>query len=324
VLGAGASAPYGFPLGWQLTEQIIALLEDDEAPDLLSDSKSTIRKFVQAFEGSGQQSIDAFLAVRQEFSGIGKRAIALCILRAEKQCREKGLLYGDWYQFFLNEIARAPTWQELQLGDIAIVTFNYDRSLEVFLHHALMHRYGREIEEVRAKVFQELKIVHVYGSISPKIPFGAENSVESFAVEKAAESIQVIPQSRGDTDEIRQCQRLLSEANVVAVLGFGFDPVNLERLGAGRTLFNITKGSNSGVNTVDRPVFATCQGIPALRVRQAAIAMGLAHPSGYNQRMDGLPHNFFRADCRQLLSETGVLGNFENIVDAAHFLPPVR
>jgi len=46
------------------------------------------------------------------------------------------------YRYLLNEIASC-SWEEFDPSWLSIVTFNYDRSLEVFLCEALQDRYGK-------------------------------------------------------------------------------------------------------------------------------------------------------------------------------------
>jgi hypothetical protein len=89
VLGAGASKPYGFPVGAELKEQIInnfstdierllnnaSSLQQREKNIILSDGKS----FVNNFSKSPIESIDKYLAINPKYSDVGKIAITFYI-----------------------------------------------------------------------------------------------------------------------------------------------------------------------------------------------------------------------------------------------------
>ena len=78
ILGAGASAPYGFPLGSGLIEKILHSLQSPEMRPLLlrqlDFSHDQISTFGQELRDSPLNSIDAFLDNREEFREIGKTA----------------------------------------------------------------------------------------------------------------------------------------------------------------------------------------------------------------------------------------------------------
>src|SRR2546423_9819863 len=90
VLGAGASADYGFPLGYRVVTQICHGLtspNEDLHKRLLgcAFSANDIESFRIALELSAQLSIDTFLENRPDFLKIGKAAIACCLIPCESQ-----------------------------------------------------------------------------------------------------------------------------------------------------------------------------------------------------------------------------------------------
>src|ERR1035437_10205984 len=100
ILGAGASCGYGFPVGSQLRQRILALRDDVEASNIMMFSRSFTRKFVDAFGNAQVYSIDTFLGRRPEFVEIGKAAIAYILL----SCEQKANLTSDtnddhWYRY---------------------------------------------------------------------------------------------------------------------------------------------------------------------------------------------------------------------------------
>lgn len=80
VLGAGASAPYGFPCGAELRRLIVENVarpnhEYNKALREAGFGPTTINEFVAAFDGSRQESIDAFLGTREDLHQVGTAAI---------------------------------------------------------------------------------------------------------------------------------------------------------------------------------------------------------------------------------------------------------
>ena len=79
VLGAGASAPYGFPLGKELADDVCARLKAGKQWEHLlriGFEQPMIVEFAQALYESQSDSVDAFVATRDEFTSIGKAVIA--------------------------------------------------------------------------------------------------------------------------------------------------------------------------------------------------------------------------------------------------------
>ena len=113
ILGAGASKPYGFPLGAELRSQIISdFLSDYE--QLLATSTMTkingerelrdVKNFITHFKGAPTYSIDDYLAYNPIFSYYGKIAIALYIRKKEIESKfiedmDPKDAKEDWYRY---------------------------------------------------------------------------------------------------------------------------------------------------------------------------------------------------------------------------------
>lgn len=244
VLGAGASLAYGYPLGGALRTKIIELSEITALrAGIVEDSfyKSDVEiltEFQQVFRGSQMYSIDAFLARRPEYSEIGKKCIAAVLLQLESEHNlfSEGADRDHWYQYLFNHWAKND-WDDLSFDDVSIITFNYDRSLEHFLFHALQSAYNKSASDVCEKM-KSLKIIHVYGCLSDVLP-GSENyepydgGIDAGKVERAASRLVVIPEGRIDSHSLQIARDWLLDATGIAFLGFGFDATNIERLAAG-------------------------------------------------------------------------------------------
>lgn len=256
VLGAGASCPYGLPLGSELRQTILQM-SDKELRSLpigrgqqrLAHIAST---FSVAFRGSRAESIDSFLARRAEFVDIGKHAIAAALLPRESADRLLNQDVGDdWYTYLLRRMD-AP-WEDLPSNKISFVTFNYDRSLELCLTHAFQHRYGKTQEEAM-DMLQHFPIVHVYGSLGsldPRnpgfVPYGGGGRERYHdCIQEAAAGLRIISEGRDESPELMQARHLISKADALCFLGFGFDATNISRLG-GREISAGFRETNGGM-----------------------------------------------------------------------------
>lgn len=246
VLGAGASHHAGFPVGIQLRNQIINL--PNEGPSyvesVLGYKIFFVQKFVDEFAQSGQYSIDAFLARRDEYRDVGRAAIAYLILKAEGGANFTSTNEDHWYQYLVNRLTADTDWDSFDPSWLSIVTFNYDRSLESYLCRALQATYGKSEQEVVERL-QPLKIVHVYGTVgapfgygvaTDHVPFGPPREQLVGWVTPASKRIQVIPEGRDDAPTLEQAQAMLTSAQRVCFLGFGFDAINMRRLGLPRVM----------------------------------------------------------------------------------------
>lgn len=179
VLGAGASYPYGFPTGKGLKDLICDAFSSTEAiatqmlsclnPEGTRFAPDEFFQFREAFLKSGQPSVDAFLERRPNFLGVGKLAIAFCLMRFEN---EQNLYYpdpsrgGNWYEYL--SVKLNSSFEEFGQNKLSIVTFNYDRSLEHYLLNSLMNLYGKGRDEC-ANVLGQIPIVHVYGQLGERL-----------------------------------------------------------------------------------------------------------------------------------------------------------
>jgi hypothetical protein len=198
-------------------------------------------------------SIDNFIDSHREDSLIatcGKLAIARCILHAERNSRlyvdsmsrERELRFGDIEATWLNRFFRLLVENtqkkdvEERFRKVGIITFNYDRSVEHYLFHALQ-RYYRESSEWAAKVLKALEIHHPYGSVgslpwtSGKNPigFGDEPSVP-LLINLSKQLLTFSEGTNADKSSIELIRRIMTDARRIAFLGFAFHPLNMEIL----------------------------------------------------------------------------------------------
>lgn len=299
VLGAGSSCAFGFPTGLGLRKQIIDYLGKGAIPQLLGVSPHSMNQFINAFSESQLNSIDAYLGRVGTDSEVGKRLVAYALLSKENSATLFDDVDDHWYRYMLNEIVNPVSkWEDLDLSWLSIVTFNYDRSLE----HYLTVTLGRIYQKFEADVFEkleQLKIVHVYGSLGDyfdasqnRIPFGniRPESMDIF-VNRAAKEIRVVPEGRIDAPSFETARTLLRAAKKVYFLGFGFDKVNIERLGAPEIFLN-EQGSPKAIHST------------VLGLTEAEISLASRRLVGANMFADRVKSRALNGHCLELLRQT--------------------
>lgn len=252
VLGAGASAPFDFPTGRTLKDQVASqIIEGRDLYMLLMSSgfsNTLLMEFAVTLRDSGQPSIDAFIERRGKFLEAGKAAIAAALLPYEEaghlfMVQGKGHKESDanWYDLLFNMLSeKATRWEDLGDNQLSIITFNYDRSLEQYLSTALRNSYDLGEQDVAA-VMTAIPIEHVYGSLGilpwqdqegsglQVVPYAGQVTAEN--VNRAAASITILPEGDQNPEAFSRAGELIRETRYLYFLGFGYHPLNLKRLG---------------------------------------------------------------------------------------------
>ena len=254
ILGAGASYPYGLPLAKDLRTQIISDFADhiekllktrEHDEDKRDEMVQEIKEFAEAFEKSSDRSIDVWLVKNPSFKMIGKQAIASRILNGEYKgdFREKAPYSDqDWYSYLWQRMTDSFTlpddYKKLSQNELNIITFNYDRSLDQFLHESLTNAFydtfhGTSTKEV-VEILNRRRIIHIYGQIGPlvwqrepNLPYGKDPS--NVWPGRFANDIKIIYEAE-NTPEVEKAIELITKANRIFFLGFGYAKENLEIL----------------------------------------------------------------------------------------------
>ena len=173
VLGAGASTHLEYPLGNVLLQLVCQVNGKPEFAGVQERfGADHVRAFVTHMAECGDSSIDAYLA-RCEPSDLamGKYLIAAHLKQYERK-RELTMegIGGGWYRDLFNALVDGDLEN---LGDhgLTIVTFNYDRSLEAYLHTRLAARF-RLTPELATEYLHKIPIIHVHGILGsfPEFP----------------------------------------------------------------------------------------------------------------------------------------------------------
>jgi hypothetical protein len=256
VLGAGASVPFGFPIGAELSSQIVtALNPGNQAFNVFQHlslfTESEITTFRETFFFSGKNSIDAFLEHRPEFMAIGKAAIAAVLIPYEYDRSVFGYPNDNWLRYTFNQLI--TTFEEFAENKLSFVTFNYDRVVEHFFFTSLLNSYGRTEDDCRS-VLERIPVVHLHGRLG-YLPWQQTESrpfaqvIDKSTIEQCMRHIKIIHEDirDGRDAEFTEAKRLLAEAERIYFMGFGFNRTNVERLDLanlppGKTIYSTSIG----------------------------------------------------------------------------------
>jgi hypothetical protein len=243
ILGAGASAPFGFPSGRKLRDDIVANLrkETSQLFQLLNQAgydEGQISRFRDSLRQSGQPSVDVFLEHRPEFIGVGKTTIAASLIPYEDETQ----LFGggqNWYEYLFSHLG--PSKDDVLNSKLSIITFNYDRSIDHFLFTTLKNSFNLSTDETVKILTEIVPIVHVHGKLGP-LPFedegrgnsrsyspGEPSSAAALAV-AASKAIKIVHEGSGDDPEFARARKIIENAELVCFIGFGYLKANIERL----------------------------------------------------------------------------------------------
>lgn len=233
ILGAGASKPYGLPLGFELRDAVLAAdriwIPTGEGSGYAEPYEpERFDEFSHELAGSGFSSVDAFLEHRPVWTDLGKVAMSVCLLGSESRAKlfPPHQPRDHWHEVLWSRLS-APTWPGFKKQPIRIITFNYDRSLEHYLIRVITNNYGVSVDTA----MRALSVLHVHGSLGVYDgSFGLPASTPS-QVFDAANAIRVVHEAdKGDAGFTR-AREWVADAETVLFIGFGYHEANMKKLG---------------------------------------------------------------------------------------------
>lgn len=253
ILGAGASKPYGFPLGSELRDEVIKITSNFfygpvfETRGVL---RTDISRFATELSQSGFSSADAFLEKRPEWMLIGKAAMAFSLLATERESR--GRVFppkqprDHWYETLWSFI-KAPTLREFKAQPLTIVTFNYDRSLEHYLTHILSNNYDIQL----ALAAKSLPVIHVHGSLGEYNFATYGKKLNDEMLFESSNSIRIVHEADIKHTAFVKARTEIREAQLTLFLGFGYHDANMSKLGfpIGFRRGPLVLGTHKGIKT---------------------------------------------------------------------------
>lgn len=238
VLGAGASVPFGFPSGRQLLIELADVCMGRGRPAYnlplqAGFSSEDLVGFATALLESNLPSVDLFLERRPEFMSLGKLALAAHLAPCEDPAQLRRGAKTSWFEYIYRAMD-AP--RDLYRGNqVSFVTFNYDRCLEQLFYVSLKSTFGLSDAEW-VKLMSSIPIVHVYGSLGP-FPYVSGNGraftpdVDLEVARECAKGIRILHEGAEDDPSFQDAFGHMKSAEIVCFLGFGYHPVNMQRLG---------------------------------------------------------------------------------------------
>ncbi len=226
-----------------------------------------VAELAEDIERSCATSIDFYTSriCQPEMQKVAEALIGAII----KSCKTD--LSKTWYGhllplFFPPNISELSPSQKIEtitelVSKVRIVTFNYDLSLEKFLYDFLKNNVfysqqtGRDkLEEAKKIIFE--RIEHVYGAIDNPFTCDMEEiEKEDYSKkfikilrdafenqEKYSQNIKLIEGKRENKIELIGCKYLY-------ILGFGFDPLNIERIKVNPSIWGkeeVNSGNDNG------------------------------------------------------------------------------
>jgi len=229
ILGAGAHQPFGFPLGYELVDNVAESLEEWASGAPEDEHRTAFLAARRDLLDSGVASIDQFLTDRgDDYNGIIRPLLALSLLKEENNY-QSGVV-TDWLKYALSLFLDG---QRKSLSTrVAIVTFNYDRTLEYLLARALAGRWKLDLDEAYASV-EKFGIYHVYGTLGSLSPYSEKHLAYGAKDEfmEAADRIRIIGEQHATiTNELHA---VIADASYVFMLGCGFNTQNMSILSLG-------------------------------------------------------------------------------------------
>ena len=261
VLGAGASAPYGFPLGNDLLDEVWQKLlgQHEQAAgfaDSIRDAGPFTQKdtdsFGQALRGAGRYSIDEFLVGHRQYREIGKMAIARLLMPREDDEKlnfdhpgpGEGKVDRRWYRYCFDKLlasAKGPC--SLDSNNLKIITFNFDRSFERALFKFVQENCVQDRNDKEAaRITQQVPVYHIHGQLGAPNWLGDSNlattdmrrsygaGVGAESLQQCAKAIRIFDDEVESEPTLENAREALSEAETVCFLGFSYHPSYLAKL----------------------------------------------------------------------------------------------
>jgi hypothetical protein len=270
ILGAGASAEVGLPVGESLTARIAELLDIrfDPSGRPVSGDGQIISAFHHHAGGRPPNpdpyrqaahriraamplaaSIDNFLDAHRTDTHIqlcGKLAIVRSILAAEHESKlytsphellNPADISGSWFTYFWRLLCEGCTAEQLagRARDVAFVSFNYDRCIEQFLFQAARVYYGLDANSAAAAI-KNIQFFHPYGSVGVLSWTEPGGHVVEFGDE--LEPVRLLESSAriktftesAEGNAIADMRNVVNSASRIVFLGFAYHWQNLRLL----------------------------------------------------------------------------------------------
>ncbi len=330
--GAGASYEVGFPLGSELKKIISSKLNlylDSIGRPIGSGDIRILDKLRSKFGPLPEDylkacwqirdgiilsdSIDDFINIHQhdeQIATCGKLAIAYSIVDAEKRSKlyfntthidetiNFGSIENDWYTKFYSLLTKNIRKANIDtiFDNITVINYNYDRSLEHFLVHAISKNYIIGITEA-TNIVRKLVIYRPYGTIDQSVEFGSDRLLD---VDNILSNLKTYSEQVNDVAGLHQVKQAIQDSHVIVLLGMAYHQNNMFLL-------------QCECNMEDKIIYATRHGISQNDLKiikgrimsiDASITVNIDMILRSDPYTESIMRNIFFADeCRNLFDE---------------------
>ncbi len=235
-LGAGASAPFGFPLGYQLKEKVKHAAGQYSATFCRCDTSITpevAEKLWTLATLSSAETFDAILLNNPDLRTIGRYAIAAVMRPLENI--HKVFPIRDWYKCLFTKLVAFPGDN---LSWLTIVTLNYERSLDLVLSRkaVTLECPLPQQDRITAKL-QTVNIIHAHGSMGTlqEVPYEMPRGVSEYQLNPehltpAAKGLWMVGTPMEENPEFQEAQSAICQAQTVYVIGSKYNRATFEAL----------------------------------------------------------------------------------------------
>jgi hypothetical protein len=257
VVGAGASVPFGLPVGAKLMAEARGLQHDSPNYQLLRQvfKADQLDAFLSDLRGHPEDSIDAFLEHRQhvdETMTIGRALIAALMGRHMATSQKRAADGNDWVTLIIRKMGKGASRAAAFTAaakTVSFVTFNFDSIIEETAERAIRGMYRADTpDDVNAAVAAVVtRVVHVHGRLPqpPARPLedpsqqvltvrgSLVNVIELEWVEwvrQAATAINVILDP-ADEAAMAGVRSVIEQSFILCFLGFRYEWGNLKKIG---------------------------------------------------------------------------------------------
>jgi hypothetical protein len=245
VLGAGASAEVGLPVGAKLLTEIVKLTDIAydvgrmvrgdhhlaEALKVILNEGQAVEKYNQHLHAAWQLAASAKQALSidnvidaledERVERVGKLGIVRAVHEAERASNffkdrdnfpdslDVGKFKGTWYDSLTKLLCEGVKKSEVEsiFDNLEIINFNYDRCLEQYLPFSLGNYYGINQNEFRG-LMPKLTMLRPYG-IAGKLPWQAGDlPAVQFGGGHTTQTAQAASQIRTFTERIEEGEEL--------------------------------------------------------------------------------------------------------------------
>jgi len=135
----------------------------------------------------------------------------------------------------IDEITDSDDYHKFRKNKVSFITFNYDRSLEYFLHDSLVNFFYEKRHEIDfTDLLNSIPILHIYGKIAD-LPWQSRKGFEYKSkdliknMEELVLNIRIINEK--SNEDLKKIKELICSAKRIFFLGFGFAKENMDILG---------------------------------------------------------------------------------------------